>query len=144
MRADSSKPRIDAGSCTSWTHRGPRCLLLGLREPPAPWLLKSLLDSSKIANASQRGNGCLRCPVSNAHFIAVAILPGKANGPPPLLWWQFAVAAVVSAVTCLVLTTLLCRSHPEIAALLRNHLARENLGSRPDPSLLYRKMNWEI
>jgi len=77
-------------------------------------------------------------PVSNAHFIAVAILPGKANGPPPLLWWQFAVAAVVSAVTCLVLTRYFV---DPIRRLQRSteSFGHGNLGSRPDPSLLYRK-----
>ena len=77
-------------------------------------------------------------PVSNAHFIAVAILPGKANGPPPLLWWQFAVAAVVSAVTCLVLTRYFV---DPIRRLQRSteSFGQGNLGSRPDTSLLYRK-----
>jgi two-component system sensor histidine kinase CpxA len=77
-------------------------------------------------------------PVSNAHFIAVAILPGKANGPPPLLWWQFAVAAVVSAVTCLVLTRYFV---DPIRRLQRSteSFGQGDLGSRPDTSLLYRK-----
>jgi two-component system sensor histidine kinase CpxA len=77
-------------------------------------------------------------PVRNAHFIAVAILPGKANGPPPLLWWQFAVAAVVSAVTCLVLTRYFV---DPIRRLQRSteSFGQGNLGSRPDTSLLYRK-----
>jgi two-component system sensor histidine kinase CpxA len=77
-------------------------------------------------------------PVSNAHFIAVAILPGKANGPPPFLWWQFAVAAVVSAVTCLVLTRYFV---DPIRRLQRSteSFGQGNLGSRPDTSLLYRK-----
>jgi two-component system, OmpR family, sensor histidine kinase CpxA len=76
--------------------------------------------------------------VNNAHFVAVAILPGRANGPPPLLWWQFAVAAVVSAVTCLVLTRYFV---DPIRKLQRSTEAfgQGNLGSRPDTSLLYRR-----
>ncbi|MEA2538946.1 MAG: two-component system, OmpR family, sensor histidine kinase CpxA, partial [Acidobacteriaceae bacterium] len=59
-------------------------------------------------------------------------------GPPPLLWWQFAVAAVVSAVTCLVLTRYFV---DPIRRLQRSteSFGHGNLGSRPDPSLLYRK-----
>jgi two-component system, OmpR family, sensor histidine kinase CpxA len=77
-------------------------------------------------------------PINNAHFVAVATLRGKANGPPPLLWWQFAVAAVVSAVTCFLLTGYFI---DPIRRLQRSteSFGRGNLDSRPDASLLARK-----
>jgi two-component system sensor histidine kinase CpxA len=77
-------------------------------------------------------------PINNAHFVAVAILPGTAIGPPPLLWWQFIVAAVVSAVTCLLLTRYFV---DPIRKLQRSteSFGRGNLASRPDASLLERK-----
>ena len=77
-------------------------------------------------------------PINNAHFVAVAIIPGRANGPPPLLWWQFAVAAVVSAATCLVLIR---HFVDPIRRLQRSteSFGQGNLGSRPDASLLDRK-----
>ena len=77
-------------------------------------------------------------PINDAHFVAVAILPGRANGPPPLLWWQFAVAAVVSAVTCLLLTR---HFVDPIRRLQRSAEAfgQGNLDARPDPLLLDRK-----
>jgi two-component system, OmpR family, sensor histidine kinase CpxA len=76
--------------------------------------------------------------INNAHFVAVAILRGRANGPPPILWWQFAVAAVVSAVTCLLLTRYFI---DPIRKLQRSteSFGRGNLGSRPDASLLERR-----
>jgi two-component system, OmpR family, sensor histidine kinase CpxA len=77
-------------------------------------------------------------PINNAHFVAVAILRGRAAGPPPLLWWQFAVAAVVSAVTCLLLARYFV---DPIRKLQRSteSFGRGDLGSRPDASLLERK-----
>jgi two-component system, OmpR family, sensor histidine kinase CpxA len=77
-------------------------------------------------------------PLNNAHFVGVATLRGRANGPPPILWWQFAVAAVVSAVTCLLLTRYFI---DPIRKLQRSteSFGRGNLGSRPDASLLERK-----
>jgi len=77
-------------------------------------------------------------PINNAHFVAVAIVRGRANGPPPILWWQFAVAAVVSAVTCLLLTRYFI---DPIRKLQRSteEFGRGNLASRPDASLLERK-----
>jgi two-component system, OmpR family, sensor histidine kinase CpxA len=77
-------------------------------------------------------------PINHAHFVAVAIIPGRANGPPPLLWWQFAVAAVVSAATCLVLIR---HFVDPIRKLQRSTelFGQGNLGSRPDASLLDRK-----
>ncbi len=77
-------------------------------------------------------------PINNAHFIAVARLPGRGKGPPPLLWWQFAVAAVVSAVTCFVLTR---HFIDPIRKLQRSteSFGQGNLGSRPDVSLLDRR-----
>jgi two-component system sensor histidine kinase CpxA len=77
-------------------------------------------------------------PINNAHFVAVAILRGRTTGPPPLLWWQFAVAAVVSTVTCLLLTRYFI---DPIRKLQRSteSFGRGNLGSRPDTSLLERK-----
>jgi len=77
-------------------------------------------------------------PINDAHFVAVAILRGRPNGPPPILWWQFAVAAVVSAVTCLLLTRYFI---DPIRKLQRSteSFGRGNLGSRPDASLLERK-----
>ena len=77
-------------------------------------------------------------PINDAHFVAVAILRGKANGPPPILWWQFAVAAVVSAVTCLLLTRYFI---DPIRKLQRSteSFGQGNLSSRPDISLLDRR-----
>jgi two-component system sensor histidine kinase CpxA len=76
--------------------------------------------------------------INNAHFVAVAIVRGRANGPPPILWWQFAVAAVVSAVTSLLLTRYFI---DPIRNLQRSteSFGGGNLGSRPDASLLERK-----
>ena len=77
-------------------------------------------------------------PINDAHFVAVAILRGKSNGPPPILWWQFAVAAVVSAVTCLLLTRYFI---DPIRKLQRSteSFGQGNLSSRPDISLLDRR-----
>jgi two-component system, OmpR family, sensor histidine kinase CpxA len=76
--------------------------------------------------------------INDAHFVAVAILRGKSNGPPPILWWQFAVAAVVSAVTCLLLTRYFI---DPIRKLQRSteSFGQGNLSSRPDVSLLDRR-----
>jgi two-component system, OmpR family, sensor histidine kinase CpxA len=77
-------------------------------------------------------------PINNEHFVAVAILRGRANGPPPILWWQFAVAAVVSAVTCLLLTRYFINPIRKLQRSTES-FGRGNLGSRPDASLLERK-----
>ena len=77
-------------------------------------------------------------PINKAHFVAVAILPSRTNGPPPLLWWQFAVAAVVSAVTCLVLTRHFINPIRKLQRSTES-FGQGNLGSRPDASLLDRK-----
>jgi two-component system, OmpR family, sensor histidine kinase CpxA len=77
-------------------------------------------------------------PIHNAHFVAVAIVRGRANGPPPILWWQFAVAAVGSAITCLLLTGYFI---DPIRKLQRSteSFGQGNLSSRPDVSLLDRR-----
>jgi two-component system sensor histidine kinase CpxA len=77
-------------------------------------------------------------PINNAHFVAVAILRGRGNGPPPILWWQFAVAAVVSAVTCLLLTRYFIEPIRKLQRSTES-FGRGNLDSRPDASLLERK-----
>jgi two-component system sensor histidine kinase CpxA len=76
--------------------------------------------------------------INNAHFVGVAILRGRPNGPPPILWWQFGVAAVVSAVTCLLLTRYFI---DPIRRLQRSteSFGQGNLSSRPDVSLLDRR-----
>jgi two-component system sensor histidine kinase CpxA len=77
-------------------------------------------------------------PINNAHFVAVTILRGRANGPPPLLWWQFAIAAVVSAITCLLLTRYFVNPIRKLQRSTES-FGRGNLCSRPDASLLERK-----
>jgi two-component system sensor histidine kinase CpxA len=91
-----------------------------------------------LAFRNEVGMIAFDAPINNEHFVGVAILPGRANGPPPLLWWQFAVAAVVSAITCLLLTRYFI---DPIRKLQRSTelFGRGNLGSRPDASLLERK-----
>jgi two-component system sensor histidine kinase CpxA len=77
-------------------------------------------------------------PVNDAHFIAVALLPNKGDGPPPFLWWQGVVAAVVSALTCLALTRHFVGPIRKLQ-LSTESFGRGNLESRPDPLLLKRK-----
>jgi two-component system sensor histidine kinase CpxA len=91
-----------------------------------------------IAFRNEVGMVAFDAPINDAHFVAVAMLPGRANGPPPLLWWQFGVAAVVSAITCLLLTRYFV---DPIRKLQRSteSFGRGNLASRPDASLLERK-----
>jgi len=91
-----------------------------------------------LAFRNEVGMIAFDAPINNEHFVGVAILPGRANGPPPLLWWQFAVAAVVSAITCLLLTRYFI---DPIRKLQRSTelFGRGNLGSRPEASLLERK-----
>jgi two-component system sensor histidine kinase CpxA len=86
-----------------------------------------------IAFRNEVGMVAFDAPINDAHFVAVAILPGRANGPPPLLWWQFGVAAVVSAITCLLLTRYFV---DPIRKLQRSteSFGRGNLASRPDAS----------
>jgi two-component system, OmpR family, sensor histidine kinase CpxA len=76
--------------------------------------------------------------INNERYVAVAVLPGRANGPPPLLWWQFFVAAVVSAITCLVLTRYFINPIRKLQRSTES-FGRGNLGSRPDASLIERK-----
>jgi two-component system sensor histidine kinase CpxA len=76
-------------------------------------------------------------PTGN-NVVAVAVLPVYHDSPPPFLQWQLAVAAVVSAFTCLVLTR---HSVNPIRKLqqVTDSFGRGNLDSRPDASLLKRK-----
>lgn len=76
-------------------------------------------------------------PVNNAHLVAVALLPVKDAGPPPFLWWQFVVATVVSAVTCLVLTRHFVGPIRKLQ-LSTESFGHGNLESRPDAVLLKR------
>jgi two-component system sensor histidine kinase CpxA len=91
-----------------------------------------------LAFRNEVGMVAFDAPINGAHFVAVATLPGRAYGAPPLLWWQFGVAAVVSAITCLLLTRYFI---DPIRKLQRSteSFGRGNLASRPDASLLERK-----
>jgi two-component system sensor histidine kinase CpxA len=116
-------------------------LLASAGTPAARSLATEVTPSNPIALLSFRNEVIMvafDALINNAHFVAVAVLPGKANGPPPLLWWQFAVAAVVSAITCLLLTRYFV---DPIRKLQRSteSFGRGNLASRPDASLLERK-----
>jgi two-component system sensor histidine kinase CpxA len=116
-------------------------LLASSSSPAARSLAAEVTPSNPIALLAFRNEVIMLAfdaPINNAHFVAVAILPGTAIGPPPLLWWQFIVAAVVSAVTCLLLTRYFV---DPIRKLQRSteSFGRGNLASRPDASLLERK-----
>ena len=116
-------------------------LLASAGSPAARSLAAEVTPSNPIALLAFRNEVIMLAfdaPINNAHFVAVAILPGTAIGPPPLLWWQFIVAAVVSAVTCLLLTRYFV---DPIRKLQRSteSFGRGNLGSRPDASLLERR-----
>jgi two-component system sensor histidine kinase CpxA len=77
-------------------------------------------------------------PINNTHLVAVAILPVEDDGPPPFLWWQFVVATVVSAITCLVLTRHFVGPIRKLQ-LSTESFGRGNLESQPDALLLKRK-----
>lgn len=116
-------------------------LLASAGTPAARSLATEVTPSNPIALLAFRNEVIMvafDALINNAHFVAVAVLPGKPNGPPPLLWWQFAVAAVVSAITCLLLTRYFV---DPIRKLQRSteSFGRGNLASRPDASLLERK-----
>jgi two-component system, OmpR family, sensor histidine kinase CpxA len=143
---------VQARSTGRFTQTAKQCRLVYILDPSRTELLSSddsLAARSLAAEVTPRAPLRLEAfrnevmvafdaPVNNAHFVAVALLRGKANGPPPILWWQFAVAAVVSAVTCLLLTRYFI---DPIRKLQRSteSFGRGNLGSRPDASLLGRK-----
>jgi two-component system sensor histidine kinase CpxA len=116
-------------------------LLASPGAPAARSLAAEVTPSNPIALIAFRnevGMVAFDAPINNAHFVAVAILPGRTTGPPPLLWWQFGVAAVVSAVTCLLLARYFV---DPIRKLQRSTelFGGGNLASRPDASLLERK-----
>ena len=77
-------------------------------------------------------------PIDNEHFVGVAVLPGRATGAPPFLWWQFGVAAVVSAITCFLLTRYFIEPIRKLQRSTES-FGRGDLDARPDPSLLERK-----
>jgi two-component system, OmpR family, sensor histidine kinase CpxA len=143
---------IQARSTGRFTQAARQCRLVYIQDPSRIELLSSddsLAARSLAAEVTPKTPLRLEAfrnevmvafdaPVNNAHFVAVAIVRGRGNGPPPILWWQFAVAAVVSAVTCLLLTRYFI---DPIRKLQRSteSFGRGNLGSRPDASLLERK-----
>ena len=143
---------IQARNAGSFTQTAKQCRLVYILDPSRTELLSSddsLAAHSLAAEVTPRTPLRLEAfrnevmvafdtPINDAHFVAVATLPGRANGPPPLLWWQFAIAAVVSAVTCLLLTRYFV---DPIRKLQRSteSFGRGNLGSRPDVSLLDRR-----
>jgi two-component system sensor histidine kinase CpxA len=144
---------IQAKRAGRLTQAADQCRLVYILDPSRTELLSSddslaarslaaeVTPSNPIALLAFRnevGMIAFDAPINNEHFVGVAILPGRANGPPPLLWWQFAVAAVVSAITCLLLTRYFI---DPIRKLQRSTelFGRGNLGSRPDASLLERK-----
>jgi two-component system sensor histidine kinase CpxA len=76
-------------------------------------------------------------PAGITHYVAVAMLPRKGIGPPPLLWWQGLIAVLVSAFACFVLT------RHFVAPIRTLQLSTESFGhgkldSRPAASLLAR------
>ena len=143
---------IQARNAGRFTQAAKQCRLVYILDPSRTELLSSddsLAAHSLAAEVTPRTPLRLEAfrnevmvafdtPINNAHFVAVAILRGRANGPPPILWWQFAVAAVVSAVTCLVLTRYFI---DPIRKLQRSteSFGQGNLSSRPDVSLLDRR-----
>jgi len=143
---------IQARNAGGFTQTAKQCRLVYILDPSRTELLSSddsLAAHSLAAEVTPRTPLRLEAfrnevmvafdaTINNAHFVAVAILRGRPNGPPPILWWQFAVAAVVSAVTCLLLTRYFI---DPIRKLQRSteSFGRGNLGSRPDVSLLDRR-----
>jgi two-component system, OmpR family, sensor histidine kinase CpxA len=143
---------IQARGTPRFTQTAKQCRLVYILDPSRTELLSSddsLAARSLSAEVTPRNPLRLEAfrneimvafdtPINDAHFVAVAILRGKANGPPPILWWQFAVAAVVSAVTCLLLTRYFI---DPIRKLQRSteSFGQGNLSSRPDVSLLDRR-----
>ena len=143
---------IQARNAGRFTQAAKQCRLVYILDPSRTELLSSddsLAAHSLAAEVTPRTPLRLEAfrnevmvafdtPINNAHFVAVAILRGRANGPPPILWWQFAVAAVVSAVTCLLLTRYFI---DPIRKLQRSteSFGQGNLSSRPDVSLLDRR-----
>jgi two-component system, OmpR family, sensor histidine kinase CpxA len=102
--------------------------LAGSTTAEMPFSIRPLHDRMMVA---------FDIPVDNQHFVAVAILATKMGGPPPFLWWQFIVAVVVSAVTCLALT------RHFVAPIRKLQWSTESFGrgelqARPDASLLDR------
>lgn len=143
---------IQARNAGSFTQTAKQCRLVYILDPSRTELLSS--DDSLAAHSlavevtpktplrleafRNEVMVAFDTPINDAHFVAVAILRGKSNGPPPILWWQFAVAAVVSAVTCLLLTRYFI---DPIRKLQRSteSFGQGNLSSRPDVSLLDRR-----
>ena len=147
------KTTIQARNEGRFTQAAKQCRLVYILDPsrtellssvdsrPARSLAAEVTPSKPLALLAFRNEVVMvafDAPINNEHFVAVATLTGRANGPPPLLWWQFAVAAVVSAVTCLLLTRYFV---DPIRKLQRSteSFGRGNLGSRPDVSLLDRR-----
>ena len=143
---------IQARNTGRFTQAAKQCRLVYILDPSRTELLSSddsLAAHSLAAEVTPRTPLRLEAfrnevmvafdtPINNAHFVAVAILRGRAYGAPPLLWWQFGVAAVVSAITCLLLTRYFI---DPIRKLQRSteSFGRGNLASRPDVSLLDRR-----
>jgi two-component system sensor histidine kinase CpxA len=143
---------IQARNAGRFTQAADQCRLVYILDPSGAELLASgasIAVRSLAAGVTSRTPLRLQpfrnevmvafdAPINNEHFVAVAIILGRANGPPPLLWWQFAVAAVVSAATCLVLIR---HFVDPVRRLQRSteSFGQGNLGSRPDASLLDRK-----
>ena len=116
-------------------------LLASSGPPAARTLAAEVTPSNPIALLAFRNEVVMvafDALINNAHFVAVAILPGRPIGPPPLFWWQFAVAAVVSAVTCLLLTRYFIDPIRKLQRTTES-FGGGNLASRPDASLLERK-----
>lgn len=77
-------------------------------------------------------------PCNGVHFVAVSIVPGRLNGLPPFLWWQFLVAATVSTLTSLIFARYLVDPIRKLR-LCTELFGRGDLSSRPDALLLKRK-----
>lgn len=144
---------IQAQSAGRLTQAAGQCRLVYILDPSGTELLASTGSSAArplaakvtpvnpialLAFRNEVSMVAFATPINNGHFVGVAVLPGRATGTPPFLWWQFAVSAVVSAVTCFLLTRYFIEPIRKLQRSTES-FGRGDLDSRPDPSLLERK-----
>jgi signal transduction histidine kinase len=104
-----------------------RSLAAGVN-PESPVRLRPFRDTMFVA---------FDTPVDHAHFVAVAMLPDKHGGPPPVLPWLFLVAVAISTVTSLGLAGHLVGPIRSLQ-LSTDSFGRGNPDARPASSLLQR------
>jgi signal transduction histidine kinase len=104
-----------------------RSLAAGVN-PESPVRLRPFRDTMFVA---------FDTPVDHAHFVAVAMLPDKHGGPPPVLPWLFLVAVTISTVTSLGLAGHLVGPIRSLQ-LSTDSFGRGNPDARPASSLLQR------